>query len=570
MSDFEDYSDGEEDVPLSQRSARPNTATPGNGDDAGGYKMKGALKAPRPTSYTTQALFDQMIAGDIDTDPDYQRDVVWPETKQTGLIDSIFRNFYVPPLIFAVTYRDDGSECRVSIDGKQRLTSIRRFMQGEIMYKDANTGEKFVYEDIGKWSGAKILPERYRKIFRAKQIVCIEYQDITNANEREIFQRVQLGMALTPAERLQAIMSPTSDFIHDLRAQYVSPSDEPGLSTLLDWDIARGNDFRCLVHAVYSIYRWPNVATFPSVTTLTKWVERDEELEPKFTAGVHQTMDIFLMLARENRGAAFKMADVKKVSPAEFIAIVVLIHIHKSKLGAGATRKAIRDMRRGVREKEHDIRTNKRVMSLLWDFIRTVKPEHYKGQDEMPVAKARPLKRKRRDDDDAMSVDGEDRKPPVKKKVEPKEEPMPTVSQAHAMAYHTSRTPRPTSRPSAAPTPTPPQPYPAPTYFAPPSQDRLAALRAAKQTGSDIPSSQPPQLHMSQHPYIPAPSFSSAPGPPPLLQQQASPSNLDIEKMKAQMAAQELMNGNVTWPRQYPIPQASGQAQPAPQPAYRH
>ena len=53
--------------------------------------MKGALKAPRPTSYTTQALFgtrlyacacvphrqsrppDQMIAGDIDTDPDYQR-----------------------------------------------------------------------------------------------------------------------------------------------------------------------------------------------------------------------------------------------------------------------------------------------------------------------------------------------------------------------------------------------------------------------------------------------------------------------------------------------------------------
>jgi len=29
-----------------------------------------------------------------------QRDVVWTETKQTGLIDSVFHNFYIPPIIF--------------------------------------------------------------------------------------------------------------------------------------------------------------------------------------------------------------------------------------------------------------------------------------------------------------------------------------------------------------------------------------------------------------------------------------------------------------------------------------
>jgi len=27
-------------------------------------------------------------------------DVVWSEIKQIGLIDSIFRNFYIPPIIF--------------------------------------------------------------------------------------------------------------------------------------------------------------------------------------------------------------------------------------------------------------------------------------------------------------------------------------------------------------------------------------------------------------------------------------------------------------------------------------
>lgn len=34
----------------------------------------------------------------------------------------------------------------------------------------------------------KFLPEKYRKLFANKQIVCVEYQDITDADEREIFQ----------------------------------------------------------------------------------------------------------------------------------------------------------------------------------------------------------------------------------------------------------------------------------------------------------------------------------------------------------------------------------------------
>lgn len=57
-------------------------------------------------------------------------DVVWPESKQIGLIDSIFRNFYVPPVIFAVQKDEDGETVRVCVDGKQRLTSIQKFLDG--------------------------------------------------------------------------------------------------------------------------------------------------------------------------------------------------------------------------------------------------------------------------------------------------------------------------------------------------------------------------------------------------------------------------------------------------------
>jgi len=53
------------------------------------------------------------------------------------------------------------------------------------------TNEKLWYKDVGtsgKGLKKKLLPEKYRRLFANKQIVCIEYQDITDDDEREIFQ----------------------------------------------------------------------------------------------------------------------------------------------------------------------------------------------------------------------------------------------------------------------------------------------------------------------------------------------------------------------------------------------
>ena len=65
------------------------------------------------------ARVDQIIDNSIELNPEYQRgptlnslfhsqcahmyafsDIVWPESKQSGLIDSILRNYYIPPVIF--------------------------------------------------------------------------------------------------------------------------------------------------------------------------------------------------------------------------------------------------------------------------------------------------------------------------------------------------------------------------------------------------------------------------------------------------------------------------------------
>lgn len=51
------------------------------------------------------------------------------------------------------------------------------------------TGERWFFKDgPGSKKSRKILPDKHKRLFADKQIVCVEYQDITDDNEREIFQ----------------------------------------------------------------------------------------------------------------------------------------------------------------------------------------------------------------------------------------------------------------------------------------------------------------------------------------------------------------------------------------------
>lgn len=69
--------------------------------------------------------------GLIDLTPPYQRDVVWTEAKQMKLLDSLYRNFYVPPIVMVIV-REEGHRVMRCVDGKQRLTSIQKFMDGQV------------------------------------------------------------------------------------------------------------------------------------------------------------------------------------------------------------------------------------------------------------------------------------------------------------------------------------------------------------------------------------------------------------------------------------------------------
>ena len=86
------------------------------------------------TSWTIATLWEFHTLEKINMNPKYQRNSeVWTKEKQSFLIDSIIKNFPMPP-VFLHEFIDQktGKTKYDVIDGKQRLTSIFHFINGDI------------------------------------------------------------------------------------------------------------------------------------------------------------------------------------------------------------------------------------------------------------------------------------------------------------------------------------------------------------------------------------------------------------------------------------------------------
>lgn len=381
------------------------------------YKLHNTLKPPRATTYTTQALYEQIHNGDVELDPEYQRGVVWKDEKQIKIIDSILRNFYIPPVILAYRVEDDGTESRTCIDGKQRLTSIHKFMDGQIPHRDHYTGQLFWFKDNGdnRGRGKKtLLPEALQKTFCNRQIVCVEYIDLKDSDERDIFKRVQLGVALTAAEKMNVISTPRADFIRLLMERYLTT--ETLGNPEIPWNMTRGTDFKCLASSVYCLSK-PEQTTWSGVVQVENWLgekkngtsratkkkggkkkkraedgddddddDYDENagipLPESFRRKVIDTFEVMVQLANNKKyKQAFRPSQAAdNISPIEMCGIAILVfHVYVSPPGNSPTRgedrvslQRLSDlilMLRAFLHKTHkDVRQNARVGKDMLQF----------------------------------------------------------------------------------------------------------------------------------------------------------------------------------------------------------
>jgi hypothetical protein len=70
----------------------------------------------------------RLAAGRFRLDPDFQRDFVWEKDKQSRLIESVLMRIPLP--VFYVA--EDNEGLLIVVDGRQRLTTLQRFIEGAL------------------------------------------------------------------------------------------------------------------------------------------------------------------------------------------------------------------------------------------------------------------------------------------------------------------------------------------------------------------------------------------------------------------------------------------------------
>ena len=160
--------------------------------------------------------------------------------------------YFIPPIIFNVRQKSvnvGGRKAidhkRICVDGKQRLTSLQKFMSGHIGFFDCNHPSKkwfvhfraaFQYGDHWLWSSRfychpkingvetisnhNILPSPVKEFFKNKSFCCYEYDELTVETEETMFQLVQRGIALTPAEKMRAMSTEWATFAKQYEEDY--------------------------------------------------------------------------------------------------------------------------------------------------------------------------------------------------------------------------------------------------------------------------------------------------------------------------------------------------------------
>jgi hypothetical protein len=173
------------------------------------------------TKVTQQAI--PLLGGDIkqliederlDLNPWFQRGDVWDKGQQVKLVDSFMSNTPIPAIYLEMYKRDDdGFEYYRVVDGKQRLSSLKEYLENnlEISYE----GQPNSFWKGKKWKKEPKVNEHFRKC--KLPVIVLDTQSCTE-EEREsietyVFQRWNDSSALTQAEIRNSFKSDVNNLI---------------------------------------------------------------------------------------------------------------------------------------------------------------------------------------------------------------------------------------------------------------------------------------------------------------------------------------------------------------------
>jgi hypothetical protein len=77
------------------------------------------------SDWTTETIFNQLVRGNIELNPRFQRRDAWDITRKSRFIESLILGFPIPQIVLAANRQEKGKF--IVLDGKQRLLTILQF-----------------------------------------------------------------------------------------------------------------------------------------------------------------------------------------------------------------------------------------------------------------------------------------------------------------------------------------------------------------------------------------------------------------------------------------------------------
>lgn len=123
-----------------------------------------------------------------------------------------------------------------------------------------------------------------------------------------------MGMALTPAEKLQALNTPYVKYITSLLQQYIYPPEGGLWNYLQDWERARGKDFQNLATIMQIIEIWPEKKSNFGAAGLQNYLRRTEPIEEDLQRKMETTLECMVDIARDYQETAITAVS-RRISP---------------------------------------------------------------------------------------------------------------------------------------------------------------------------------------------------------------------------------------------------------------
>lgn len=141
----------------------------------------------RHESRTVHDVLRRIARGRFVMNPDFQRDFVWDESKQSKLIESIIMRIPLPVLYLA----EDEEGRMIIVDGLQRLSTFKRFVDNDLKLKLPDRpnlhGKRF--KDLA--------PKLQNRVEDCNLILYVIDQKVPEQARLDIFDRVNSGVPLT-------------------------------------------------------------------------------------------------------------------------------------------------------------------------------------------------------------------------------------------------------------------------------------------------------------------------------------------------------------------------------------